>query len=124
MDSSERLLNGSVILAPRGKVDLENADQLKEVLLKAIETAARAKGAVICDLSQLDYISSAGLRALMIGAKTAKAREVAIGLGAMTPVVKEIFQISRFNLVFRCFDSVRAAIEAVAPAALPAFDAS
>ncbi len=124
MDSSERLINGSVILTPRGKVDLENADQLKAAFLKAIETAAKGSGAVICDLSELDYISSAGLRALMIGAKTAKTQNVGVGLGAMTPVVKEIFQISRFNMVFRCFDTVRAAVEAVAPAALPAFDAS
>jgi anti-anti-sigma regulatory factor len=41
----------------------------------------------------------------------------------MRPVVKEIFEISRFNLVFPIFDTVRAAVAKVSPGALSALDA-
>jgi hypothetical protein len=42
----------------------------------------------------------------------------------MQPIVKEIFTISRFNLVFPCFDTVREAIDKLDPTALSAYDAS
>ena len=73
-------------------------------------------------MSGLEYISSAGLRAMMIASKTGKTQNVGIGVAAMQPMVREIFTISRFNLVFKCFDEVREAVEAIAPAALTAFD--
>jgi len=41
----------------------------------------------------------------------------------MQPVVKEIFEISRFTLVFETFATVREAIAKVSPAALKAYQA-
>jgi anti-anti-sigma regulatory factor len=40
----------------------------------------------------------------------------------MQPVVKEIFEISRFTLVFETFASVRDALSRLSPAALKEFD--
>jgi len=39
-------------------------------------------------------------------------------------VVREIFEISRFNLVFQCFGSVREALAKVSPTALAAYDSA
>jgi anti-anti-sigma factor len=117
MNCSERRVGGSIILAPVGRLELTNAEACKEILLRAVAAAERA---VILDLAQLEYISSAGLRSLMIAIKTAKSRSVGVGIAAMQPVVREIFKISRFDLVFPCFDTVAAAVEKLAPADLPA----
>lgn len=62
------------------------------------------------DFSGLDYISSAGLRVLMIAAKEVKPQQGIIAVAAMQPVVREIFDISKFNLVLNCFDSVADAL--------------
>ena len=120
MNCSERRVGGSIILAPAGRLRLTNADACKEILLRAVGAAERA---VILDLSQLEYISSAGLRSVMITIRTAKGRSVGVGIAAMQPVVREIFKVSRFDLVFPCFDTVAAALQALAPADLPALGA-
>ena len=121
MECSERLLENSVILLPAGHIDLSNAEAFRDVLLQAV-TAARS--AVILDLSRLEYISSAGLRSLMIASKAGTARGVKLAVSAMQPVVKEIFTISRFHLVFACFETVRDALGQLDPPALAGYDAS
>ena len=62
------------------------------------------------DFSGLDYISSAGLRILMIVAKQVKSQQGIIVVAAMQPVVREIFEISKFTYVLKCSDSVAEAL--------------
>ncbi len=69
----------------------------------------------------MDYISSAGLRCFMLAEKQAKAQGGTVVVAAMQPVVKEIFEISRFTLVFDTFATVRDAIAKLSPSALEAF---
>lgn len=107
---------GDVVLAEAGgRIDLSNADAFLSSLNGAM---ARAKTGVVIDLSGVDYVSSAGLRSLMIAFKAAKADGKTLALAALQPLLMEIFTISRFNLVFPIFPSVRAAVEKVAPASL------
>ena len=121
MECSEKPAGDSVILLPAGRIDLSNAEDFREILLKAV---AAAKAAVILDLSRIEYISSAGLRSLMIASKAGAGRGIKFGVSAMQPVVKEIFTISRFHLVFACFDTVREAIGKLDPPALAGYDAA
>ena len=76
------------------------------------------------DLAGVDYVSSAGLRCFMLAEKQAKSQGGTIVVAAMQPVVNEIFEISRFTLVFKTFPTVRDALAKVSPAALKAFDAA
>jgi len=79
---------------------------------------------LILDFSGVDYISSVGLRVLMVAAKQIREQGGAIVVAALQPVVREIFEISRFNLVFQCFGSVRDAIVKVSPGDLGAYDSA
>ena len=65
------------------------------------------------DFASIDYISSVGLRALMLAARQVKAQNGRIAIAALTSVVKEVFEISRFNMVYKVFDSVDAAVTGV-----------
>jgi anti-sigma B factor antagonist/stage II sporulation protein AA (anti-sigma F factor antagonist) len=121
MNSSETNLGDSVVIAASGRIDLSNSDAFKDVLSDAL---SRTTTALIVDLGAVDYISSAGLRALMIVSKTSKAQSKTLAIAALQPLVLEIFTISRFNLVFPLFDTVRAAVEKLAPGALAQLDAS
>jgi len=78
----------------------------------------------VVDLSGLEYVSSAGLRCFMLAAKQAGTQGGKIVLAALRPVVAEIFQISRFDMVFELHPSVRAALAAVSAEAAAAFDRS
>ena len=118
MEVLETQFGGSIVLAPSGRIDLTNAEAFKAVLLRAV---GAARPALILDLSEVEYISSAGLRSVMIASKAGKSNGVTVGISAMRPVVREIFAISRFDLVFPCFESTRDAIAKLAPDALEAF---
>jgi anti-anti-sigma factor len=105
------------VLTPVGRIEMTTADPFREQVLTELEGLG-AGGAVIIDCAHLDYVSSAGLRALMISSKTAKSGAKGLAVVAMQPVVREIFQISRFDLVIACFDTVREALGKLDPAAL------
>ena len=69
-----------------------------EAELKAL-LAGEAQSVTI-DLSQLDYVSSAGLRVLLTTAKMAKAKGGEVVLTSPAPVVLEVLKISGFDKIF------------------------
>ncbi len=110
------------VVSPRGRLDHDNCEAFQADLAPHVEACARDKHALVLDLSGLEYVSSAGLRCLMIAAREAKSRASRITVASMQPVVAEIFQISRFNLVLDVFPTVREALASVSPQALQAFE--
>ena len=124
MELSPRRFADAVVLAPAGRIDQSTADAFKAALAPHLERCADGRDRLVIDLSGVDYISSAGLRVLMLARKQAKAQGGALVLAGLGSVVQEIFEISRFTLVFDIVPSVREALAAVSPAALAAFDAS
>jgi anti-sigma B factor antagonist len=69
-----------------------------EAELKAL--LAGDTSSVTIDLSQLDYVSSAGLRVLLMTAKLAKAKGGAVVLSSPTSVVLDVLKISGFDKIF------------------------
>jgi len=124
MDLNERRAGTVVVLAPAGRIDHASAEAFKNALQPYLAQCGAGGSVVVLDFSRVDYISSVGLRVLMLAAKQARAQQGAIGVAALQPVVQEIFEISRFNLVIRCFPAVRDAVAELAPAALAAFGAA
>ncbi len=121
MMSERTELDGALLMAPRAKrIDMSNADTFKDALLEALALTLKV---IIVDLSSVDYISSAGLRALMIAFKAAKSEQKTMAIAALRPLTREIFTISRFDIVFTLFDTVRDAIVSLAPGAVSEFDA-
>ena len=112
---------GSVLLASAsGRIDLSNADDFTTALSAAL---TGSKAALILDLSRVDYISSAGLRSLMITFKASKTDNKSFGVAALKPMLAEIFSIARLNQVIPIFATTREAIAKLAPEALAQFDA-
>ncbi len=64
------------------------------------------------DLSGLEYISSAGLRAILGTGKKLKARGGSLVFGGMSPMVKEVFTISGFAAIFPVYDDLESALGA------------
>ena len=120
MNCKETKFGPVSVLKVSGRIDLSNADAFKDTLSKA---QADATSGVVVDLAEVDYISSAGLRSLMIVFKSSKTENKQFAIAALQPLLMEIFTISRFHLVFPLFDTVRAAIEKQVPDSLPDFDA-
>jgi anti-sigma B factor antagonist/stage II sporulation protein AA (anti-sigma F factor antagonist) len=113
---------GSIaVAAPAGRLDHAAAVPFEQAL-SSLWQDQQATGLVV-DFSNVDYISSVGLRVLMIAAKQMRARKGRIAAVAMQPIVAEIFAISRFDSVYEVFPSLREALAAMSAAALTAYDA-
>jgi anti-sigma B factor antagonist len=119
---SSRRLAEVIVAAPVGQIDHPNAEQLKQALTPILDASA-GKSALVLDFAGVEYISSMGLRVLLMAAKQLRAQNARIAVAALQPVVKEIFDIARFNHVLEVFTSVRAALEQISPSALAAYDA-
>ena len=79
-------------LAPIGRVDTITSPELEgAVQLDGVEE-------LVFDLSQVDYISSAGLRVLLASQKKMAGKKMLIA-GAR-PAVKEVFDITGFSDIF------------------------
>jgi anti-anti-sigma factor len=116
VELTERRAGKAVIVAAAGRLDMATADQLKNRVIPLVTEAGKTGEVVVLDFAGVDYISSAGLRVLMLAAKEAKTAGSKIAVAALQPLVNEIFEISRFNKVLPCHKSVDEAIAALTPA--------
>ena len=110
------------VAAPAGRIDSESAARLEAAVVPLLDADASPAG-IVLDFARVDYISSVGLRVLMIAAKSVRARGGRIGVAALSPVVAEIFAISRFDAVVHVFPTVRDALAAISPSALASYAA-
>lgn len=120
MNITDRRIGNTVVLAVTGRIDNDTSEIFRLRLAPFLRVCASDGGCLVLDFSGVDYISSVGLRVLMLAAKQAKAQGGTVVLAGLHSVVKEIFEISRFNLVFQCFASVGDALAAAGPPTLEA----
>ena len=111
--------NNIVVLAPHGRIDHLNAEAFGKAVSPHVEACNRAGPRLLFDLSGVEYISSAGLRVLMLASKRATPAGGRIGVAAPTELVREILEISRFDLVFPVFDSVASGLASFSEAPAP-----
>jgi anti-anti-sigma factor len=124
MHVSQERYGDALVLTPIGRVDNSTTDGLKSGIDAYVASCRAGGDHLVLDFSKVDYISSVGLRVLMLAAKQIREQGGSIVVAALQPVVREIFEISRFNLVFQCFGSVREALAKVSPTALAAYDSA
>lgn len=122
MNVSSRRYANAVAVHVAGRLDQDTCEAFRGELMGFVDGAARDGGAIVLDLSSLEYVSSAGLRCFMLASRQAKAQHGRIFVAALQPMVSEIFEISHFNLVFQVFPTVREAMAAVSADATAAFD--
>lgn len=99
------------VLAVSGRLDQDNAESFRIELGHHLDAASREPHHIILDLSGLEYVSSAGLRCFMLAARQAKGPDSKVVVASLQPMVAEIFQISRFDLVLKVFPNVDEALK-------------
>ena len=78
-----------------GRVDTNTSPQLQAAILAAFQK----KKDVVVDFLNVKYISSAGLRALLIGQKTAASKRGSMKLTNVSSPVQEILDMSGFSQI-------------------------
>lgn len=80
--------------------------ELKEVLMSGVQN-------IVCDLTETEYIASAGLRVLLSTAKAVQRQGGKFVLCSIRPKVQEIFDIAGFSQIFTLYHSVDEAVAAL-----------
>jgi anti-sigma B factor antagonist len=107
MDISENSRDGVLVISAAGRIDSSTAGALEAVL----PARAKEQKAVILSLADVPYVSSAGLRVLLMGAKAAKAAGNKLIITGVAPAVREVFDISGFSKIFTMEDDVDSALK-------------
>ncbi len=97
---------GALVVAPAGRIDHASAESFAHALQPHLDRCKAGEAALIIDMSGVDYISSVGLRALMVASKQAEAQGGRIAIAALSPMVREVFEISRFDMVFKIYGTL------------------
>ena len=122
MNVTSRRFANAIAVNVAGRLDQDTCEAFRGQLMTFVESAAHDGGAIVLDLSSLEYVSSAGLRCFMLASRQAKAQHGRIFVAALQPMVAEIFEISHFNLVFQVFPTLKEAMAAVSSEAAAAFE--
>jgi len=85
------------VVAVRGRADAEAADELEKALCAAVEEHPR----VAVNFWALSYISSAGLRAILQGARAAEAKGVEFVVCSAGDSVKKVLDMSGMRHVMK-----------------------
>jgi anti-anti-sigma factor len=121
VDVTTRQFANVAVVTPVGRIDQSTSGVL-ETALAPLWTRTDVC-ALALDFSGVEYISSVGLRVLMIAARQMRGRRARIAVAGLQPVVAEIFSISRFNTVLEVFPALRDALAALSADALAAHGA-
>ncbi|HKA30430.1 MAG TPA: STAS domain-containing protein [Candidatus Binatia bacterium] len=99
--------NEVVIVGVEGRLDSTTSSRLEDELLGLI---AKAEHRLILDCSRLVYISSAGLRAVLLAAKRLKNAGGMLVLCSLSAAVRKVFDLAGFASIIPVRNSVTEAL--------------
>lgn len=92
MEIKVETFGDATVLVPVARVDSATAKAFEAKVLQVVNSGVAR---IILDFSELDYISSAGLRVVLVGAKMTRAPRK-FALCGMKPHIREVFDVSGF----------------------------
>lgn len=93
MNISETRSGDVIQIQIDGRVDTTTSPQLQNAILQAFQKGSK----LVLDFSGVEYVSSAGLRALLIGQKTANSKGGSMTLVNVADAVLQVFKMSGFS---------------------------
>lgn len=101
--------NGNHIYQIDGRVDTDGANQLETELSQAIDNGTNH---IVLDLSQTNYLNSAGLRILADALTRCRDKQGDVKLAAPNIKVMRVLEIIGFDKFFNVYDSIELAVNA------------
>ena len=93
MTISSTMQENQVVLKIDGRVDTNTSPQLQSAILDAFQRSSH----IVLDFEKVPYISSAGLRALLIGQKAVAANQQTMVLRNVSEEIMEVFDMTGFS---------------------------
>jgi anti-anti-sigma factor len=108
IEVAEERADEALILLPVGRLDSSNARSFETLVMAHIDGGQQR---LVIDFSRLNFISSSGMRVLLIAAKRLSANEGTIALCNMQDHIEEVFRVSGFDQIIPIRDSRKAALD-------------
>ena len=104
----ERTSVGEVqVFRIRGRLDSGTSTAFEGLVLKVIGPGVNR---VVLDFTQVDYVSSAGLRVVLLAAKQTRALQGGFAIFGMAKPIHHVFEMSGFARIIALFDTEAAAV--------------
>ncbi len=109
--SPEQEVRGDItIFKPAGRLDSASSVGLEHAVLERLQSGCKR---VVFDLSGVDYISSAGLRVILLAGKRLQPVQGSLVLCGLREDVRGVFEMSGFLNLFACTSSLDEALARV-----------
>ncbi len=105
--TTEKHADKTVLHIQEERIDAHNSTNLKDYLLRLLENGDIR---LVVDLSQVRFIDSSGLGALLSGFKNAGLRQGSLTLAGLQPRVQSMFELTRLHRVFEIYASPEEAL--------------
>jgi anti-anti-sigma factor len=105
----ERTVGKFTVLRPNGRIDSQSSPAFEAAIGEMLNTRRQ----VVLDFADVPYISSAGMRVVLVAAKQVARSEGKFALAAMRPEVFELFKVSGLSNILKIFDTPEAASAAL-----------
>ena len=97
MEIQEEMIKDVLVLHAKGRLDAHTAATFESALLAKLEGKPQR---LVLDLAGVEYISSAGLRAILVAVKRGRAQNCTLTACRLRPNIREVFDLSGFgNLI-------------------------
>lgn len=113
MNVTSEKQNDVTIAKATGRLDFGSAGDFQATMEGIFKPENEPGKGVVVDCSELEYVSSAGLRVFLICARLAKQQHMGFAVCNLSPLVMEVFEISGFGNVLTICADVPAAMTAV-----------
>lgn len=108
MKIETRAESGQIVISLKEeRLDAHNSGELKDRFLRFLEEGERR---LVVDLSEVSFIDSSGLGALLSGYKNATQRGGTLILAGPQPRVRAMFELTRLNRVFDIYPRLQEAL--------------
>jgi len=107
MDIVEDKRGDVKIVSLRGRIDMETSPIVEKRLMSILEQGERQ---LVIDFSDLIYISSLGLRVLVLAAKYMQKSKGELALAGLSSHIYEIFRIAAFTSIFPIYSTCDEAV--------------
>lgn len=101
----------AAIVRPAGRLDFGAAAGFQEDVDRALAGEGSKPAAVIIDCTALEYVSSAGLRVFLVGARASKSAGISFSVCNLMPTVREVFGVSGFDRIIPVAATVEEALD-------------
>ena len=102
--------DGTVVARPSGRIDSSNSREFQSGLDDAVTDSDTA---LVLSFENVDYISSAGMRVILLTARSLGKRRAKIVLCSMNDSIRAVFRISGFDKVIQVHGSTAEALDAL-----------